>query len=64
MVPDDEYDLEAALVDGKDDYGVDYVFRSQNRVLVIQAKYHKHGTAEPIESFISATCFCGSIHEK
>lgn len=51
MVPDDEYDLEAALVDGKDDYGVDYVFRSQNRVLVIQAKYHKHGTAEPIESF-------------
>jgi len=51
MVPDDEYDLDAALVDGKDDYGVDYVFRNQNRVLLIQSKYHKHGFVEPQESF-------------
>lgn len=50
MVPDDEYDLDAALVDGKDDYGVDYVFRNQNRVLIIQSKYHKHGAIEPVES--------------
>ena len=39
LIPQVEEDLAACLIDGADDDGVDFLARSENKVLIIQAKY-------------------------
>jgi len=39
LIPETDEDLEACLVDGADDCGVDLLAREGNTVLIIQAKY-------------------------
>ena len=39
LIPDDDEELEACLVDGSGDCGVDFISRDDNTVLIVQAKY-------------------------
>ena len=39
LIPDDDEELEACLVDGSGDCGVDFISRDGNTVLIVQAKY-------------------------
>lgn len=40
LLPDVDEDIEPYITDMKDDCGVDFIYRSEGCVLVIQAKYH------------------------
>jgi AIPR protein len=59
LIPETEEDLDACIIDGADDCGVDFLAREGNTVLVIQAKYSsdkKAGkkaveAAEPFDHF-------------
>jgi hypothetical protein len=63
LLPESEEDLNACLIDGKDDCGVDFLAREGNTVLIVQAKYSgikkagKKG-AEKSETF---DYFCGVL---
>ena len=39
LIPDDDEELDACLVDGSGDCGVDFISRDGNTVLIVQAKY-------------------------
>jgi hypothetical protein len=39
LVPDDELEVADSVVDGANDLGVDFISRSDGRVLIIQSKY-------------------------
>src|ERR1700733_1457273 len=41
IVPDDESDLQNSLVDGPNDSGVDFIYRSDGHVLMIKSKLRK-----------------------
>jgi hypothetical protein len=54
QIPDDQSDLDLCYVDGKSDSKVDFIFRTEGHVLLIQTKYRGHGKSEPdaeIDSF-------------
>src|SRR5579872_3732020 len=59
LIPETEEDLDACIIDGSDDCGVDFLAREGNTVLIIQAKYSgdkKAGkkaveAAEPFDHF-------------
>lgn len=55
LVPDDEQEIMDSIVDGPNDAGVDFIYRSDGRVVIIQAKYRGHDKTESIEDF---THFC------
>jgi hypothetical protein len=40
LVPEDEEDLDIAIVDGAGDCGVDMIWRENDRVFIVQSKYH------------------------
>jgi hypothetical protein len=46
MVPDDDEDLEACIVDGARDNGVDLVCKTDDKVLILQAKYRSTSRIE------------------
>ncbi len=50
LVPDDDLELAAGLVDGQDDLGVDFISRSDGRVLIIQSKYRGQDKAEDMDA--------------
>lgn len=50
-IPDDIEDFEAAFTDGPSDAGVDFLNRSDGHVLIVQAKYHRHGKDEREQDF-------------
>src|SRR5579859_5005611 len=52
LVPSDADDLEACIVDGADDCGVDFISRSDGVVLVVQAKFHGQDKPEKQEDFV------------
>lgn len=54
-VPDDPEDLEEAFTDGSCDGGVDFLWRSEGHVLIVQAKYLGSGKTQSDEEF---TYFC------
>jgi hypothetical protein len=63
LVPESDEDLDACLIDGKDDCGVDLLSKEGNSVLIIQAKYSgdkKKGKklTEKAETF---DYFCGVL---
>lgn len=63
LVPESDEDLDACLIDGSDDCGVDFLAREENTVLILQAKYSggkKTGkkAAEKSETF---DYFCGVL---
>src|ERR1051326_928355 len=51
LIPDDPEDFEAAFTDGPSDAGVDFMFRSDGHVLIVQAKYRRHGKEESEPDF-------------
>jgi hypothetical protein len=51
LVPDDEHDLEDCLTDGPSDACVDFIYRADGHVLIIQAKYRKQGADEDESQF-------------
>jgi hypothetical protein len=55
LVPDDDLEVAYGLVDGSDDLGVDFISRSDGRVLIIQSKHR--GQDKP-ESMDSVSHFC------
>lgn len=71
LVPSDEDDFEACVIDGPNDCGVDFFARAEGMVLIIQAKCRGRGVPEKAEQFIE---FCevlkrlhpvtGSAHAK
>jgi hypothetical protein len=59
LVPDDPDDIEDFLVDGTNDGGADFIYRSegdpQGRVLIIQSKYRGRGKGEDPKELVSFT---------
>jgi hypothetical protein len=55
LVPTDEDDFENCVIDGSDDCGVDFLYRSDGIVLLIQAKYRGFGKNEKPDD---VTHFC------
>lgn len=54
LVPDDEDEFESCMTDGSGDHGVDFLYRNQGRVLIIQTKYAGKSTGitkDQVESF-------------
>lgn len=54
LVPDDEQEIDDYIVDGAGDGGVDFIYPTEGRVLVVQAKYRsadKHESAEDLTHF-------------
>lgn len=50
LVPDDDLDVADSIVDGSNDLGVDFISRSDGRVLIIQSKYRGADKSEEIEA--------------
>ena len=63
LVPETDEDLDACLIDGTDDCGVDFLAREGNTVLVIQAKYsgEKKSGKKAIEKSETFDYFCGVL---
>jgi hypothetical protein len=54
LVPDDEQEIDDYIVDGAGDGGVDFIYPSEGRVLIVQSKYHgseKHENQEDLTHF-------------
>ncbi len=49
-LPDDEDDIDDYVVDGANDGGADFIYRSDNSVLIIQSKFRGRGKNEEQES--------------
>ena len=57
IVPDDEADIEASIVDGAGDGGADFLYRSdEGHVLLIQAKYRGKDTAVEAPENVGRFC--------
>lgn len=52
LIPSDPDDLEACIVDGSDDCGVDFISRGDGVVLIVQAKFHGQDKPEKQEDFV------------
>ena len=67
LVPDDPEDIEDYLVDGSNDGGADFIYRSdgdpQGRVLIIQSKYRGRGKSEDPKELISFAEILPRLHE-
>jgi len=50
LVPDDDLEIAYGLVDGHDDLGVDFISRSDGRVLIIQSKHRGQDKAEDMDA--------------
>lgn len=50
LVSDDDLEVGDGLVDGRDDLGVDFISRSEGRVLIIQSKYRGHDKPEDMDA--------------
>jgi hypothetical protein len=55
LVPDDEQEIMDSIVDGPNDAGVDFIYRNDGRVVIVQSKYRAPDKPEGIEDF---THFC------
>ena len=49
LIPDDDEELDACLVDGSGDCGVDFISRDGNTVLIVQAKYSSTKKRSPLK---------------
>lgn len=59
-VPEDQDDFESCLVDGANDCGVDFIFCTEGRVLIIQSKFHGEHRHQDIGEF---TDFCDVLRK-
>src|ERR1700722_13472520 len=50
LVPDTEEEIDEYLVDGPSDGGVDFIYPSEGRVLLVQSKYHSADKYEIAEN--------------
>jgi len=55
LVPDDEQEIDDYIVDGPGDGGADFIYPTEGRVLIVQAKYR---SADKYESAEELTYFC------
>ncbi|HLJ25354.1 MAG TPA: AIPR family protein [Candidatus Angelobacter sp.] len=55
LVPDDEQEILDSIVDGPNDAGVDFIYRNDGRVVIVQSKYRGSDKMENVEDF---THFC------
>jgi hypothetical protein len=53
LVPMDIDDLDACVIDGADDCGVDFIIRGDQNVLIIQSKFRGYGASEKLEDVVS-----------
>jgi AIPR protein len=54
LVPDSDEEIDDYIVDGPNDGGVDFIYRTEGRVLIVQSKYRgpdKHETPEDFTHF-------------
>jgi hypothetical protein len=58
LVPDTEEEIDECVVDGPGDGGVDFIYPSEGRVLLVQSKYH---SPDKYESPENVTHFCEVI---
>jgi hypothetical protein len=58
LVPDDEQEIDDYIVDGAGDGGVDFIYPTEGRVLIVQGKYRSSEKYETAEDF---THFCEVI---
>jgi hypothetical protein len=58
LIPDDIDEIDDFVVDGPDDGGADFIYRSDNAVLIIQSKYRGRDKREEPEAF---THFCAVV---
>ena len=58
LVPDDEQEIDDYIVDGPGDGGVDFIYPTDGRVLIVQGKYRSGEKHESAEDF---THFCEVI---
>ncbi|MGB2676202.1 MAG: AIPR family protein [Candidatus Acidiferrum sp.] len=58
LVPDADEEIDDYIVDGANDGGVDFIYPSEGRVLIIQSKYHGSDKHEKQEDF---THFCDAL---
>ncbi len=63
IVPDDDDDLIQSLTDGSNDHGVDFIYRGEKRVLIIQAKYHQKNEIEDSEKFEYCCNVLARLHD-
>jgi hypothetical protein len=64
LVPSDDQDLEDSLADGPSDAGVDFLYRADGHVIIIQAKYRKKGSTEEEGEFASFCEVLTRLHPK
>lgn len=55
LVPDDEQEILDSIVDGPNDAGVDFIYRNDGRVVIIQSKYRGADKMESVEDFTHFT---------
>ena len=53
LVPVDIDDLDSCMIDGADDCGVDFFYRGDGTILIIQAKFRGYGVPETLDSVVS-----------
>jgi AIPR protein len=58
LVPDTDEEIDEYIVDGPSDGGVDFIYPSEGRVLLVQSKYH---SPDKYESAENLTHFCEVI---
>ena len=58
LVPSDPDDFEASVIDGSDDCGIDFLFRSDGMVLIVQSKFRGFGKNEKPDD---VTHFCEAL---
>jgi len=52
LIPIDMDDLDACVIDGADDCGVDFLYRSDGAVLIIQSKFRGFSVSEKLEDVV------------
>jgi hypothetical protein len=55
LVPSDPDDFEASVIDGSDDCGIDFLYRADRMVLIVQSKFRGFGKNEKPDD---VTHFC------
>ncbi|MFZ0421173.1 MAG: AIPR family protein [Candidatus Sulfotelmatobacter sp.] len=58
LVPEDEQEIDDYIVDGTADGGVDFIYPTEGRVLIVQAKYR---SSDKYESAEDLTHFCEAV---
>lgn len=61
LVPEDDDAFESCMTDGSNDHGIDFIYRNQGRVLIVQTKYSAKGSISK-EDIEACRCVLSRLH--